>query len=76
MHRTVVETVQELTGGGYVKLRNATFNQVKVTTHKRDGSILEEHLPAHRQACVFRMDMAEMAKRDGDEHMKSCWLQF
>ena len=76
MHRTVVESLEDLTGGGYGKMRNATFNQVKVTTHNRDGSIHELHLPAHRQASAFRMDMAQMAKRDGDLQMRSCWLQF
>ena len=76
MHRTVVETMEDLTGGGYAKMRNATFNQVKVTTHNPEGFVHELHLPAHRQASAFRADMAPMAKRDGDLQMRSCWLQF
>ena len=76
MHRTVVESLEDLTGGGYGNMRNATFNQVKVTTHNRDGSIYELHLPAHRQASAFRMDMVPFAKRIGDLQMRACWMQF
>ena len=76
MNRTVVDTIHSLAGGKYYKLRNAIYNNVKVITRLEDGSALEEQLPMQRQASVFRKDLAELAKRDGNEKMDSCWLQF
>ena len=75
MNHTVDETMDSLAGGGYSKMRNATFH-AKVTTQKEDGTTHVLHLPLHRQASAFRKDFTALAQAQGDASLDSCWIQF
>ena len=75
MNHTIDDTMDSLAGGGYSKMRTATFH-AKVTTQKEDGTTHVLHLPLHRQASAFRKDLTALAQSRGDTSLDSCWIQF
>ena len=69
-----METVDNLEGGKYSLLTNATFLHVRVEKENQDGTVHQLLLPEMRQASVWRKDLYSIAERMGDVPGRSCWL--